>query len=66
MYLCRIYTNGQKLFSEPCDSRLIGVIAFRRAVQDMKLLGDNQLKKRAIRIEEGNGNVIFMAILHEY
>lgn len=66
MYLCRIYTNGQKLFSEPCDSRLIGVIAFRRAIQDMKLLGDNQLKKRAIRIEEGNGNVIFMAILHEY
>lgn len=66
LYLCRVFKEAEALYNEPCDSRIVGVFAFCKESTQIKALPANKLKRRAIKIEQKNGGIIFMAILHEY
>lgn len=47
-------------------TRIVGVYACRKKNTQMKLLPGNKLTKPAIKIEQKDTKIIFMAILYEY
>ena len=66
LFLCRLYKKTQPVFSSPCDSRLIGAYVVKDRNARMKLIARKLLSKKAVMIEQGQGKLIFLAILHEF
>lgn len=58
------FMKKQSLFFPPNDSRIIGVHNENPRWTTMKVLSQQKLQRRALKIELGSGNVVFMVILH--
>lgn len=66
LFLCRVYSRSEPLFSEPCDSRLIGVHKVNEKATHMQLIAENLLGKQAVVIGLGSNFSAFLAVLHQY
>lgn len=64
-FLCRIYENPEPLFTQPCDSRLIGAVTVLTRNSRMKVIPASALSTKAIRIACGHVKSVFLAILHD-
>ena len=64
LFLCRTYTRGELAFNTPCDSKLINVLKVRNRNTSMKLIPSRSLKKKAMKFDLDQDNVVFMALLH--
>lgn len=63
-YLCRVYERSEPLFTNPCDSRIIGVHKVNEQRTHMRVLSAESLKRKAIKVDLGPNKTAFMAILH--
>ena len=64
-YMCRIYSNAQSIFVQPCDSRLIGAYIVHIRHANVRILSKERLTRRAIMIDHGQ-KALFMGILHAF
>ena len=64
-YLCRVYKTPESLFSQPCDSRMIGFCKFNKSNYDMRILDKTALRETCVTIDHGN-NRIFLTLLHDH
>ena len=64
--LCRVYNGTESDFSEPCDSRIIGVYRINTTSSCMKFLTKEDLKTKAMMVDSRGGrHAKALAILHE-
>ena len=68
MILCRICKNATSLFSDPCDSKMVGIYMYKMHVKHsyMQYVSAHKLTRQDIVFEQEPGIVIFMSILHEW
>ena len=66
LLLCRVFRETRPLYEQPCDSRLTGISAARMRNTYMTLLPRCKLSKKAMLVEQNQGECIIMAVLHEY
>ncbi len=63
--LCRVYDRTDKDFSEPCDSRIIGVYRINTTSTCMKFLTKGDLQTKAMIVDKRR-HAIALAVLHEF
>lgn len=64
--LCRVYNRTESDFSEPCDSRIIGVYRINTTSSAMKFLTKEDLQTKAMMVDNRGGrHAKALAILHE-
>ncbi|RUM32356.1 MAG: hypothetical protein DSY42_01170 [Aquifex sp.] len=64
--LCRVYNRTESDFSEPCDSRIIGVYRINTTSSCMKFLTKGDLQTKAMMVDSRGGrHATALAILHE-
>ncbi|KAK3868236.1 hypothetical protein Pcinc_026365 [Petrolisthes cinctipes] len=64
--LCRVYNRIESDFSEPCDSRIIGVYRINTTSSCMKFLTKGNLQTKAMMVDSrGRRRATALAILHE-
>ncbi|XP_060754279.1 uncharacterized protein LOC132865788 [Neoarius graeffei] len=49
-FMCRVYEHSEAVFTEPCDSRIIGVYSVHRRNAHMRVVSAERLTMRAIRM----------------
>ena len=64
LFMCRLFENTVSWFESPCDSRLIGTHKASLQRTRLKLLSSKVLTRRAIKVDLGSTDVLFMALLH--
>lgn len=63
--LCRVYDKTAPLFTEPCDSRIIGSYVGKARETTISRVLKSELKSQAIMTEHVDKNkIIFLYILH--
>ncbi|XP_046881772.1 uncharacterized protein LOC124471334 [Hypomesus transpacificus] len=63
-HLCRVYSNPQPLFLEPCNSSIIGVFQYKNTTTTMRWIPCETIKSIAMKTQMGD-KTIFMKILHK-
>lgn len=63
--LCRVYDRTDKDFSEPCDSRIIGIYRINTTSTCMKFLTKGDLQTKAMIVDKRR-HAIALAVLHEF
>lgn len=67
MVLCKVFQRVDPLFTDPCDSRIIGCFRVKRSECVMKLVPECELTKQALMIEEPQKQTnVFMTVLHDF
>ena len=66
LFLCRIYKNSENAYTEPCDSKVIGVHKVNRRNTTMQMIPYHRLNRKALMFEVERNIFIFMALLHCY
>lgn len=65
--MCRVFHRAEPLFSEPCNSSIVGAFRVHIRHARMQIRPARSLVRRAIMIQhQDSTQAIFMAILHEY
>ena len=63
MFVCRVYNKSEAMFTNPCDSRIVGIHKVSVKSASMKVVSSSILKKQAIVVSIDN-YLLFMEILH--
>jgi hypothetical protein len=66
LVLCRVYRYADAKFTDPCDSRTVGIYKFKCSKAIMRMLPESALSCKAILVQRSNSNnIIFISILHD-
>ena len=63
-YMCRIYHSPEPLYTNPCDSRILGFCKVKKQNYHMKSLAATSLLARCMMKDEGR-KLVFLTLLHE-
>ena len=64
LFCCRVYERTEPYFVNPCDSRLVGIHKANLRWTCLRLLSSRLLTKRAMKVDLGENQFLFMALLH--
>lgn len=67
MVLCKVFEKVDPLFTDPCDSRIIGCFRVKKRDCLMKLVPKCELTRQALMIEEPQKQTnVFLTVLHDF